>query len=209
MKKIIFYIIFKIANSLHIFNKPIKYFQILKSIFISEWRKCEIGVTHKSSFIESNVQIFGGKYISLGKNTTIKSNTSINAWYVFKNQVFNPKITIGNDCSIGEYCHITCINEVKIGNGVLMGKNVLISDNSHGDLNIKLELNLQPNLRALVSKGSILIEDNVWIGEKVSVLGGVKIGKNSIIGAHSVVNKDIPDNSLAAGIPAKVVKSLI
>ena len=52
----------------------------------------------------------------------------------------------------------------------------------------------------------VFIEDNVWIGESVSVLPGVRIGKNSIIGANSVVTKNIPENSIAVGNPARVIK---
>lgn len=69
-------------------------------------------------------------------------------------------------------------------------------------------LDIQPNLRPLVSKGPIIIEENVWIGEMVCILGGVHIGKGSIIGAGSVVTKNIPPYSLACGIPAKVVKNM-
>ena len=59
--------------------------------------------------------------------------------------------------------------------------------------------------RSLSSK-SVIIKDNVWLGEHVSVLPGVTIGENSIIGANSVVTKSIPANSIAVGIPAKVIK---
>lgn len=62
--------------------------------------------------------------------------------------------------------------------------------------------------RFLGVKGDIIIEDNVWLCEGVIVLSNVRIGKNSIIGANSVVTKNIPENSIACGIPAKVVKNL-
>ena len=62
------------------------------------------------------------------------------------------------------------------------------------------------NVRAMYSKGPIVIEDNVWIGEMVCILPNVKIGKGSIIGANAVVTKDIPAHALAGGNPAKVIK---
>ena len=62
--------------------------------------------------------------------------------------------------------------------------------------------------RELSTKGSIIIEDNVWIGEGAVVLGGVSIGKNSIIAAHAVVTKDVPQYSIVAGVPAKIIKSI-
>lgn len=64
---------------------------------------------------------------------------------------------------------------------------------------------MPPNQRPLVAS-PLTIENNVWIGEGVSVLPGTKIGEGSIIGANAVVSKDIPPLSVAAGIPAKVIK---
>ena len=87
-----------------------------------------------------------------------------------------------------------------------MGANVLVSDNSHGQL-IEEQLSFQPSKRPLYSKGCIKIEENVWIGENVSILGGVTIGNGAIIGANSVVTHDVPPFSLAAGAPAKIIKT--
>jgi acetyltransferase-like isoleucine patch superfamily enzyme len=107
--------------------------------------------------------------------------------------------------NIGEYCHITAINKITIGNGVLTGRWVTITDNSHGKTD-KNSFSIPPAKRALYSAGAVIIEDNVWIGDKVTILPNVHIGKNAVIGANSVVTKDIPENSVVAGIPAKVVK---
>ncbi len=65
-----------------------------------------------------------------------------------------------------------------------------------------------PLVRPLYSKGPIIIEDDVWLGEKVSVMPGVHIGRGAIIGANSVVTKDIPAYAVAVGSPAKVIKML-
>ena len=81
----------------------------------------------------------------------------------------------------------------------------MINDNLHGNI-CRMELDIAPNLRPLTSKGPIIIEDNVWIGEMVCILSGVSIGKGAIIAAGSVVTKDIPAYTIAAGIPAKVIK---
>lgn len=70
------------------------------------------------------------------------------------------------------------------------------------------EADIPPHMRHLVSKGEIIIGRNVWIGDKVSIFGGVTIGDNVIIGAGSIVTHDLPSNCMAAGIPAKVIKSL-
>lgn len=147
------------------------------------------------------------KKIHIGENTRIQSHSVLESWNKYGNQVFTPDIIIGDNCKIGEYSHITSCNRITIGNGLLTGRFVLISDNSHGGLSLE-ESNIPPIKRQLVSKGEIIIGNNVWIGDKVTICGGVHIGDNVIIGANSVVTKDIPSNSMAAGIPAKVLKQV-
>lgn len=83
---------------------------------------------------------------------------------------------IGNGTSIGDDCHITSTNRIIIGNNVLIGRRVLITDNSHGQC-IYEDLLIEPLNRDLYSKGGIVIDDHVWIGEKATILSGVHIGK--------------------------------
>ena len=111
------------------------------------------------------------------------------------------KIDIGNNCSFGYNNHITSVFEVKIGNEVLTANNVYISDNIHGYEDIKIPILRQP----IVFKNSVVIGDGAWIGENVSVIGA-RIGRNSVIGANSVVTSDVPDYCVAVGAPAKVIK---
>ncbi|MBO1922991.1 acyltransferase [Thiomicrorhabdus sp. 6S3-12] len=114
---------------------------------------------------------------------------------------------IGDNVSINFNCHIGCVNKILIGNNVLIASNVFITDHSHGSIN-EADLEKPPKDRALVSKGAVIIEDNVWIGDGVSIFANVTIGKNSIIGANSVVTKSIPENCVAVGTPAQVIKNL-
>lgn len=67
---------------------------------------------------------------------------------------------------------------------------------------------IPPKNRIIVSKGPVIIEDNVWIGDKATILPNVRIGFGSIIAANSVVTRDIPPFSIVAGAPARVVKRL-
>lgn len=158
--------------------------------------------------IESPHQLLGCQYISIGKNTTIHENVILTAWDRYENQQFSPSITIGENCNIGEHCHITACNRIQIGNGVLTGRYVYISDNSHGTLADPKELDTRPSMRPLYSKGAVEIGDNVWIGERVCVMAGVKIGNGAIIAANAIVTHDIPAGVLAGGVPAKVIKKL-
>lgn len=151
----------------------------------------------------------GGSHIFVSDKTIIHSHCVLGAWTKYKTgQFFNSQIRIGNNCNIGDYTQITAINKIIIGNGLLTGKFVLISDNSHGGLSAE-ESVIPPQDRSLQSKGEVVIGDNVWIGDKASILSGVHIGDNVIIAANAVVTKDIPSNSVAAGMPAKVVKQII
>lgn len=150
--------------------------------------------------------IFAGKEnISIGENFTCFSRCRIEAFKSYKGQEFTPYIEIGNHVSINFNFHLGCINHIKIGNGVLIGSDVLITDHNHGNGTF-FEKDINPADRILVSKGKVIIEDKVWIGEKATILSGVRIGEGAIIAANSVVVSDIPQYCVAAGVPAKVVK---
>ena len=118
-------------------------------------------------------------------------------------------IEIGSRVSIGEYTHITAARRIVIGNGVLTGRFVLITDNSHGSGKTRAELEIPPLARDVTSKGEVVIGNNVWIGDKVSILPGVHIGDGCVIGADSVVTKDIPAYCVAAGNPCGIIKKTI
>ena len=88
-----------------------------------------------------------------------------------------------------------------------MASFVYISDHAHGDDRF-LDLDTPPLRRPLFSKGPVHICRNVWLGERVCVLPGVTIGEGSVIGAGSIVTHDIPPFSIAAGAPARVIKTI-
>lgn len=162
----------------------------------------------KGSIINFNVSyICGQKFISIGNNSSIGSHVQLTAWKKVGAEIYKPEITIGNNCSLGEDAHITAICSIRLGNNVLCGKKILITDNAHGASLAKL-LDIAPSLRPLYSKGPVIIEDNVFIGEKASIMPGVHIGKGSIIAANSVVTKDVPCYCVVAGVPAKIIKKL-
>ena len=106
------------------------------------------------------------------------------------------KIEIGNKCGFSGTV-IGAAQCIKLGNNVRCGANTLITDSDwHTD-----------DYRTGENK-EVIIEDNVWLGYGVKVLKGVRIGKNSLIGANSVVTKDVPENVIAVGNPCKVIKQI-
>lgn len=119
-----------------------------------------------------------------------------------------PEIVIGNACLFRAGCHITSVCGISIGNHLLTGTNVLITDNSHGEVNHS-SLSISPRDRPIVSKGKVRIGHRVWLGNNVCIMPGVTIGDGAIIGANSVVTKDVPPYSVAVGIPARIIKENI
>ena len=115
-------------------------------------------------------------------------------------KVYGPNnIIIGNNSSLNLGVYLdAAFSPITIGNDVTISPNVMILTGS---------LLYETRTRNHFGKG-IVIEDNVWIASGAIILQGVKIGKNSVIGAGSVVTKDIPSNSLAVGAPAKVIKKI-
>lgn len=149
----------------------------------------------------------GTQYMSVGKNVVFSRGTRIEAVAMYMGKRYKPTIEIGNRVQFNPNCHIGAINKVVIADDVLIGSNVLITDHSHGEVT-REELSIPPRKRRLYSKGAVMIHKGVWIGENVSILPGVTIGKNAIIGANAVVTKDVPENAVMGGNPAKVIKML-
>ena len=183
--------------------KLIYFFNILHRSFISGFYKREFKYFGNSSRIGTKCTIIKPKYISFGSNSSVGNNTTLSC-YETENLKIKPNLTIGNGVSIGSDSHITCSNNIIIGNGVLTGKKVLITDNAHG-FSTSTSINTPPINRRIFSKGPVIIDDNVWIGEKVSILPNVKIGKGAIIAAGAVVTKNVPQNCLVGGVPAKIL----
>lgn len=182
---------------------------VCKKFFYTLWIKNFLGSIGDHSRLGYNCVLAGGgeSGISIGDYTIIGNNTILACWKYFGNQQFASRIIIGNHCNIGEYNHITACNKIVIGDGLLTGRYVIISDNCHGGLSEE-ESSIEPAKRDLKSKGEVIIGNNVWIGDKVSILAGVHIGNNVVVGANSVVSKDLPDNCVAVGAPTRIVKML-
>lgn len=150
------------------------------------------------------IDIRGKKYIQISKGFTTGIGCRIEAY---------PKgnyktLFIGENFQMNDYVHITALESVKIGKNVLLASKIYISDCAHGSYsgdNNDSNPKTPPNNRPLFSE-PVVIEDNVWLGEFVSVLAGVTIGQGTIVGANSVVSKSLPPFVIAVGTPAKPIK---
>lgn len=156
--------------------------------------------------IGDDYRIGGEKHMEIGRNFHALQRLRLEAFDEFNGKIFTPTIKIGNNVIFNSDVHIGCINRIEIGDNCLLASRIYISDHSHGDFSKEM-LEIEPIRRPLVSKGPVIIKNNVWIGEGVAILPNVTIGENVVIGANSVITKDVPANSIAAGVPAKVIKT--
>lgn len=147
----------------------------------------------------------GAGQISFGTNVQIGvvASPKFYSHYIYMEaREEESEICIGDNVAISNDFSIECSSKVIIENDVLIGMSCSIIDNDGHDLAIDKRVSGVPKT-AIVH-----ICQNVFLGSNVSILKGVTIGKNSIIGNGSVVTKDIPENVLAAGNPAKVIRNL-
>lgn len=192
-------LLYRICNAIVVMLRRMRIF-LQNVLFRSSFKKMD-------GLVKLPHQLMGMQYISIGKGTKIFDGGILTAWDSFEDQHFTPSIEIGENCNIGEQCHITACNSIKIGNNVLTGRKVYISDNSHGTFDRAL-LDIHPLKRPLVSKGGVVIGDNVWICDNVCILSGVTIGNGAVVAANAVVTHDVPPYTMVAGVPAKVIKTL-
>ena len=159
--------------------------------------------------IDSSARIIGLSNIKIGRNFNAGRNLWLEAVSSHGLEKYNPLIIIKDNVAINDSVHIGATNYVEIGNNVLMASKIYISDHNHGIYTGDDQSNplIPPNQRIVNNDKKVIIEDDVWIGEMVSILPGVTIGKGSIIGAGSVVTRDIPKYSIVVGNPARVIKS--
>ena len=157
----------------------------------------------KNLFIGDNVKIMAlsVKGIVGGRNVTIRRGTTIDCTGVYSH--IGEGLVLGNNVGISDNCFIQVRGKVIIGNDVIIGPNTSIFSENHNFKNTRILIRNQG-----VSRRGVIIEDNVWIGANVTILDGVKIGKGSVISAGSVVNKNIDDNTVVGGIPARLIKKL-
>jgi acetyltransferase-like isoleucine patch superfamily enzyme len=154
----------------------------------------------KDVYIESGVVINRPRYVHVGDHVRIKRNTSIN---------LHPKdkkskeilLFIGDNVIISESCFISACNRIVIEENVGISPNVMIIDSSRKPGPID-----RPSKEQDLEIGFVHIGADSWIAYNACIMPNVTIGKHCIIGALSVVNKDIPPFSVAVGTPARVIK---
>lgn len=138
--------------------------------------------------------IWFGERVSIGSYAMIRPSG-------YYSRALGEGLTVGNDSSIGPCCYIGCSGQIHIGERVMLGPGVRLFAEDHV---------FADSARSIKSQGVVLkpivIEDDVWIGSGTVVTGGVRIGKGAVVGAGSVVTKDVSSDTVVAGVPARVVR---
>jgi UDP-3-O-[3-hydroxymyristoyl] glucosamine N-acyltransferase len=156
----------------------------------------------KKSIIMCPLRIYGEERMQIGDRVFIGSNSWLQTVPDGENR--SVAISIGNGTSIAGSCHISALRSVVIEDNVLMGRNIQISDHMHKYADVNTPVLSQ----GLDKIAPVVIRSGAWVGENVVICPGVTIGKNSVIGANSVVNIDIPNFHVAAGSPAQIIKRI-
>lgn len=148
-------------------------------------------------YIGVNVKIVNRGNMKFGRNVIVRPSTGLYT---------NPSVTmeLGDNVEIGNHSTMASHHHIVIEKDVLTGPHVFIADYNHEYRNVNLPVWRQGEFAPKESE--VIIGEGSWLGTNVVVVGKVRIGKHCVIGANSVVTKDIPDYSVAAGIPAKVIK---
>lgn len=145
--------------------------------------------------------------IEMGEDFVALEGLWLHAVTQYYDHQFSPRIVIGDRVRVSQWVHIAATHYVEIGDDVLIGSKVVITDHNHGQYSLQhTSPDVPPSLRPLDCDRSVTIGANVWLGDNVAIAPGASVGKGSIVGANSVVVGEIPPFSLAAGIPARVIK---
>ena len=179
-------------------------FYVFRRAMVTQRKKGLFGCFGKGSLLASGVKLLSPQHIKVGQHSSIMSHCVLETC---PNAGLNPQLEIGNHVSLGEYSHITCARRVVIGDGVLTGRFVLITDNGHGNSSEE-ECSMPPLCRPVYSRGGVFVGNNVWIGDKATILPGVMIGEGAVVAANAVVTKDVPPYAVVGGCPAKVLKMI-
>lgn len=154
------------------------------------------------SRLEAPSKLVRPQLVAVGDNVYLGAHSWLNASDDRKDG--QPTLNIGDGTYIGRFSQINAWREVVIGRNVLIGDRVFISDADHCFRDTSLPIINQGD--AFV--GAVYLADGCWIGIGAVILPGVTVGKNSVVAANSVVTRDVPDYSIVAGAPAKIISHI-
>jgi acetyltransferase-like isoleucine patch superfamily enzyme len=171
----------------------------LKALLYYQWIFGSFG---RGSYLHKPLLLLNTQHIHIGRNTTFRQGLRMET--VRTSLTRTRELRIGDNSSFEQNVHIICHNRVIIGSNVTVAPSCSIMDTSHSFE----QADEYTKIGDLVDDNDATVEigDGCWIGIGVTILRNVRIGKRSVIGAHSVVCSNVPDGCVAAGVPAKVIR---
>jgi lipopolysaccharide O-acetyltransferase len=157
--------------------------------------------------IGPNSRIRGLAHMRIGSDFHAGRGLWLDAITRYRDQIFSPQINIGEGVRVSHWVHVAATHHIDIGDNCLFGSGVLVTDHTHGRYSrFHDSPHTPPWARELDNDRSVVIGNNVFLGDGVVVLPDVEIGAGSVVGANSVVTKNIPPLVIAAGVPATPIK---
>lgn len=166
---------------------------------ISPFQRLLMGACGKKTYIPLSTRMDGSTNIFVGEAVFIGRQSWLAAMPLTGST--NCRLIIGDGTYIGNQAHFYATSRIEIGHRVLFADKVYVSDNLHSYEDIEMPIIDQP----IKQLNEVTIGDGAWIGEHACIIGA-SIGKHSVVGANSVVTKDIPDYCVAVGAPAVIIK---
>ncbi len=196
-------ILFKLLYLVHVLVKQ-AIADCLRILYFTPIFKSRLHNNPKGLYLYGGLPVVIGTLdISMGNSVRLAAMTTISGRTALHRV---PQLLIGNNVGIGWRTSISVGNKIKIGNNVRIAGDCYLSGYPGHPVNAQDRAKGLPDTEEQI--GDIILEDDVWLATGVKVMSGVTIGKGTIVASGSVVTKDLPNNVLAAGSPAKIIKSL-
>ncbi|MEI8349040.1 MAG: acyltransferase [Candidatus Omnitrophota bacterium] len=174
---------------------------LLKIIYFEPMIRAVCVKVGRNLRLEKLPYIVGNGSIELGDNVRISGRIDIG----FNNRFgHTPQFIVGNNVFIGCLCGFAAAKKIEIGNNCYLASGVKIFDNDGHPLDPQKRRQGEPV--SIEDVQSVKLCDNVWVGTGGVILKGVTIGENSVVGAGSIITKDVPANTIVAGNPARIIK---
>jgi acetyltransferase-like isoleucine patch superfamily enzyme len=142
-----------------------------------------------------------GTRLELGRRTTLRIGRWAWIGHGCKIRVHEGEVSIGAKTVLGQECTISAYQNVSIGRECIIADRVMMIDFDHGTVEVERPIRMQG-----IYKRDVRVGHNVWIGYGACVLRGVSIGDNCIVGTNAVVTRDVPDNAVVGGVPARLIR---
>jgi acetyltransferase-like isoleucine patch superfamily enzyme len=177
----------------HMFNR--RYLRLLARL---AWLKLRYGRRLQT---EGVCFICPGVKLEIGRNATLRIGRWTWIGHGSKIRVHEGEVSIGAKTVMGQECTISAYQRVEIGRECIVADRVMLIDFDHGVVEVERPIRLQG-----IYKRDVRVGCNVWIGYGACVLRGVSVGHNSVIGTNAVVTRDVPENAVVGGVPARILR---